>query len=150
MKGKKADKDFIAEFIMDCAKEGHTELDNIVAVAEKEIEIIDNVIRNIISLKQRRSKLLDVLDSFKKNNKAPNAEKLILSFYQVKNLQLARVICEALEAGHELSRLDACWKQHEIQLTVKELCEIKVLMNKEKALVPAPNFKAFQNFVTKK
>ena len=100
--------------------------------------------------------MLDVLDSFKKNNKAPNAEKLILSFYQVKSLQLAKVICETLAAGNELSRLydrhwdDASWKQYEVQLTVKELCEIKVLMNKDKAIVTGPNFKAFQDFVTKK
>lgn len=156
MKGKKADKDFVAEFIMNCAQKGLFDLDNILAAATKEVEEIDSTIRNIELLKKKRSKLLDVLDSFKKNNKAPNAEKLILSFYQVKNLQLAKVICEALEAGQELSRLydrrwdDACWNQHEVQLTVKELCEIKVLMNKDKVIASAPNFKAFQNFVTKK
>ncbi len=151
MKGKKTDKDFVAEFIMDCAKKGLFNLDNVLDMAQKEIEDIDNVIRNIVSLKIRRNKLLDVLDSLKKTNKAPNADKLILSFYQVKNLQLARVICQDLETDKTLQCLYTLnhASQHDIHLTVKELCEIKVLMNKDKKIVPAPNFKAFQSFVSK-
>ncbi len=151
MKGKKADKDFVAEFIMNCAQKGLVNLDNILDAAQKEVAEIDSEIRNIELLKKKRSKLLDVLDSFKKNAKVPNAEKLILSFYQVKNLTLAKVICEGLDPEKALQSLYTYsdWSQYDIHLTVKELCEIKVLTNEAKKIVPSINFRAFQSFTSK-
>ena len=147
MKGKKTDKDFVASFILNCAQKGISDLDQILNCAQKEIEELNIQIMNISLVKQRRSNLMDVLDSLKKNNKDFKLEKLTLLFYQITNFPLAKSICESIE----VKNLDnTSYKNTEAKLTIKQLCETKVLVNNISHLEKSINFTSFKEFLIKK
>jgi len=65
-KGKKLDYDFINEFIENCINCNISSSEDIVALAEDQIKKIDAKLLKINSLKEKRNKLLGVIESFEK------------------------------------------------------------------------------------
>lgn len=140
MKGKKSDTAFIAEFVGECAKQGIFSPNEISEKAKSEIESIDNNIRKISDLKNKRSKLLDVLDSFKTPAKNMEIERLHLSFFQIKNLHLAKQLCSNLDFIIDSLPKDSIF-------IVKQMILLKIFKLEKNRFSAGPCYNDFINFL---
>ena len=129
MKGKKSDTAFVAEFVCECAKQGIFSPNEIAEKAKNEIESIDNKLKKIIELKNKRSKLIDVLDSFKSPVKNLETERQYLSFFQIKDLRTAKQLCTNLDLVVESLPKDSIF-------IVKQLVSLKICKLEKNKLVP--------------
>jgi hypothetical protein len=141
MKGKKLDNNFIANFIINCSKSNIISKEDILNKAREEIELIDFQLKKILEIKKRRSKLVDVVESFK-IKKDKTQDKLYLGFFGISNLNLAKMICDSLpfligeSFGEDLTSKIG-----------KELCDQKILKLQEINLVRDENFEYFMEFL---
>lgn len=150
MKGKKADSDFIAEFISICAKDGILLKDEVINKAKKEIEIIDDKIKQITELKKKRSKLVDVVSSFEIKTKNNSNEKINLSFHSLKDLSLAKKICLSINILNQ-NDVWAADLSKEALLIVKQLINLKIIRLEKDSykLAASERYNDFINFVDK-
>lgn len=69
MKGKKADNDFVSNFIKECANSSITKIKDVIAAAEQQIKEIDDKIIEAEKLKKLRAKLKDVVEILAKHDR---------------------------------------------------------------------------------
>ncbi len=150
MKGKKADASFIADYVLKCAKRRITSQEDIVKEAEQEIAKIDVTLKSIIDLKKKRSKLVDVVSSFKE--KVNSTDKSTLDFYSIKDLKFAACfidkalpILESVEFFTEVA-------SKEYLFLIKQLVNLKVLgiSSSSYRLFRAERFNEFISFLEEK
>ena len=126
MKGKKADPQFIAEFIAKCVELGYETTADILLHAQNTIKEIDEEIKTIETKKVIRSKLLDVVNAFDNKVKDKSEDEKMLSFYKLDNKTICKYICERVRkhpvqfSRQELDP-DTCF-------AIKQLIECKILI----------------------
>lgn len=147
MRGKKADTEFISQYIINCTASGKSSPQEIYVQAEQEIQKIDEQIKNIESLKKHRSKLIDVVNLFK--DKKDNSEDInIVNFYKITNINLAYRIC-----SHVLNKeqsLDAPENKAEKLQTLKKLVDLSILKKSNGLIEQGPLFNNFYFYVKNK
>ena len=147
MKGKKADTNFIADFVSSSAKQGIITPIDIVKRAQSEIEAIDNQLKKINDLKKKRSKLIDVVMSFKYGTKDNAEEKELLQFHQITNLSLAASLCKSLPILDKVEFFTEVLGKDALFI-VKQLCSLKILkIENLTKLVPAKRYNDFTSFL---
>ena len=148
MKGKRLDQEFIGQYISDCISKNIISSDDMVSHAKQRINEIDGKIKEVEFLKQERSKLLDVIQSFQRTEKTNNSKEIkILSLYKIASPNLCRLICENIDRLeikelHGYSRLD-------VLSCIKQLIEHKVLSKSGSKLTRGELFSEYCSFVLK-
>lgn len=152
MRGKKIDTEFVAEYISTCAQQGKTSPEDIVTQAELEVQIIDNKIKEVESLKKIRSKLIDVIFSLNNKNEDKSSEITILDFYKVKNFVLALSLCSLVEKSSKNIDVfkNAFPTKEDTLFVVKELLEISVLKRSGKNIEKGQLFNDFVSYAKKR
>lgn len=140
MRGKKADQDFIAKFISECAINGKNTPNQILTEAELQISKIDEEILKVEKLKKIRSKLYDVVFLFKEKESNNN---LNINF----NIVLAKEIFSKIEKGNY--NLPKIIKDEELCLLIKQLVELKIINRNGTELVKGEKFKEFNQGLNK-
>jgi cell shape-determining protein MreC len=159
MKGKKADINFVASFIIQCAKANKSTPKEICQEAQNQISLIDEKIKEINNLKLQRSRLQDVLSHFNVLKKDNSKDKQILDFHNVKYKSTAAWILHYLgNLGSQVKRMEASelsklltencnTPQEDINFTIKQLIELQVLKKINKELCADINFTSFGLFI---
>lgn len=148
MKGKKYNSDFVSSFIEDCLIKNISSSEDILLIAEKEILEINNKIIEIEKLKQRRSKLLDVVDTFKKptNNKT---DRIYLKLFSIQNRKLSKIICNLVSENplniKQVANISDDVK--EINFCIKQLIENKILKYEKDFIIKADFFDDYVSFI---
>jgi len=125
MKGKKADPQFIAEFISKCVSLGYETATDIVSHAKNMIKEIDEQIKEIDVKRITRSKLLDVVDAFDKQQKDKSEDEKVLPFYKLDNKTICKYVCDRVRkypAQFHRKELDP-----DTKFAIKQLIECKIL-----------------------
>ena len=96
MKGKKANPEFVSQFISECVQKNIITSETIVQAAKVCIQDIDDKIKEVELLKVRRSKLLDVITTFDKTKEDKTEEIKLLPFFELKYPDTCKKICDML------------------------------------------------------
>lgn len=129
MRGKKVDTEFLSNFIKKCADENKCSPDQILQEAKDQIYKIDNKIREVESLKINRSKLIDVINAFDKQEKVTPDIAKSLPLFNIKNGHICKFICDLLKCNNikfESIYTDN-FNTHDILFCVKQLIENKII-----------------------
>lgn len=139
MKGKKADNEFVSQYISQCLLENKLSQYEIYEKAQNEIVEIDQKIKEAEELKKKRSKLLDVVERFSDEKKCKK-EIDILKLFNITNKSLCQVIWhtiaqqELLQGNNFINYLMSLgYLKNAIKFALKELEDnqvvVKVLTN---------------------
>jgi hypothetical protein len=152
MRGKKIDAEFVSNFIINCALSGKSSSTEIIASAKAHIEDIDRKIKAVEELKITRSKLLDVILSFDKVEKAKpsNLDKQVISFYDIKDLHIGKYICDLIKNKDKIkvSNIQG-FKDTDVNWCIKQLILHKIICKKQDFLSKDDEFDNFMYFVMK-
>lgn len=150
MRGKKADPEFVSQFIARCTQTGIQTTEEMVRAAKNEIQNIDDKIIQVEKLKVVRSKLLDVITSLDKPE-AKADEARLLPFFQMEYPQTCRKICKEIIHLTNISPDKAYSvngiKDPEILFCLKQLTEAKIIARVGDALVRGVKFNDYVEFV---
>lgn len=125
MRGKKADNEFVSNFIKECVVIGHDTTQAIVNIAKSNIKEIDDEILALEKKKIIRSKLLDVIDIFEKPYKNKSQEIQLLAFFKLKNPKVCKTICDLVsENPIDINNINS---SPETIFSIKQLLEYKIL-----------------------
>ena len=153
MKGKKTDTEFISDFISQCVMQGLDTPESIVAHAQEMINGIDEEIKLVEKKKITRSKLLDVVSSFGKEQKSNKSEEIrALSFFKLQHPAICQHICNRLKVGPlDIIGLEhgASYSQPDVVFCVKQLLESKVISKTGKYFLRGEHFNDYMKFVFK-
>jgi dGTP triphosphohydrolase len=152
MKGKKKDLSFINSFIEDCINNSITNAEDIANLALEEISIIDEQIKKIEYLKEKRCKLLDVIEMFDKKEKNFILDMKILRLHSVHNKNIAKLICSSLLKSQclNISNLfNLSKKQDDIIFTIKELIENDIIIKNDESIFQGAMFNDYLKHVIK-
>jgi hypothetical protein len=130
MKGKRVDTEFITQFIEECIRQKYLTPEEIVVQAQSEINQIDHKILEVEQLKNRRSKLLDIISTFQKPVKISKDQDLkIISFFQIGNPHICKFICGQLkgQARTKNQLLNTEFSIYDFNFCIKQLIEHKVI-----------------------
>ena len=149
MRGKKIDSQFLTDFISSCVVEGNITPDEIVLVAQKEINFINSQIKKVEDLKLRRSKLLDVITTFKEPPKASKEEARILTFFQIQNPHICKFILDFIkEKPFNRNKLGFCsFSDSDINFCIKQLLEHRVIAKVGEVFLRGETFAEYLKFV---
>lgn len=152
MRGKKADLDFLSEFISQCIQLGMDSPDDFAKRAQSMIEEIDEEIRRVEKQKVLRSKLLDVVLAFKEDNKNNRQEEAkILSFFQIQHPNICKFICDQLKDNvvtiEELLKRGKAGP--DILFCIKQLLEHKIISKSGSHLLRGEKFESYLKFIIK-
>lgn len=152
MKGKKADAQYISEFITNCIANGIDNPEGILDLAKKMVSNIDQQLKDIDNKRLVRSKLLDVVAAFEKPIKVSKVQEArVLSFFQIKNAHICRHICNAIKndtySKDDLINLCQPFSKHDIVFCVKQLLEHSVLAKSNGLLQRGETFDEYIKFV---
>jgi len=129
MRGKKIDTEFLTNFISQCIEKSFITPDQMIVVAQNEINEIEKIIKQAEDLKIRRGKLLDVVCHFKKPIKNNKEEIKILSLFQISYPHICKFICDQLKekpkTKDQLTSAD--FSEYDINFCIKQLSEHKVI-----------------------
>lgn len=149
MRGKKADPEFLSNFITKCIGINKTSQEEIVQTAKQEINIIDQKIIEVEKLKLLRSKLLDVISVFEKTEITHKEEAKILSFFRLQHPKICKYICDLLKK--ESIKIDRVYinefPKSDIMFCVKQLQEYKVISKVGDYLIRGYKFDDYIKFV---
>lgn len=144
MRGKKTDAEFISEFIVECARNGITNSLDVAKMAELQISSIDEKIKEVESLKRKRSKLIDVVTALSIKVKDKSDDKKALEFYQLSDLQTAASIARYVQDTP--GSIDTLNKDH-LHL-VKEMLSSKILRREGSCLAQGIEYLNFLDFLS--
>lgn len=152
MRGKKTDSEFISEFISQSIQQGMDTPELIVQNAKNMISSIDEQIKKIEEQKVVRSKLLDVINNFEKNNKQTKVEEAkVLSFFKIQNPHICKYICNRLKKTgltiNEIYHTD--FSELDMVFCIKQLIEFKVITRMGDSLLRGEKFDEYLKFVLK-
>lgn len=149
MRGKKVDSQFLTDFIQICVAVGQATPEEIVEMAQKEIEHINTQIKKVEELKLRRGKLLDVVATFQKPIKTTKEEARILSFFQIQNPHICKFICDLVRAQprNREKFSDPQYSSHDINFCIKQLLEHRVIAKVGESLLRGEMFDEYAKFV---
>lgn len=149
MRGKKTDSQFLTDFISDCVEHQCLTPEDMMSAAQTEIDQINDQIRKVEQLKVRRSKLLDVIATFKEPQKASKEEVRILSFFQIQNPHICKFICDAIKvAPCNREKLNSSqYFSHDINFCIKQLLEQRVIAKMGESLLRGEMFDEYSKFV---
>jgi uncharacterized protein YktA (UPF0223 family) len=149
MRGKKVDSQFLTDFISSCIMKGNTTPDEMALAAQREIDFINSEIRKVEDLKLRRSKLLDVVVTFKEPVKANKEEARILTFFQIQNPHICKFLIDLIKIN-PLNREELIcpfFSSHDVNFCVKQLLEHRVIAKVGETLLRGENFDEYLRFV---
>jgi len=130
MRGKKIDNEFLTEFITFCSSNNKCLPQEIINEAKKEIEIIEQKIKEVESLKIKRSKLLDVITIFNSEKKIVKQDDLnLLQYFNIENQHICKFICDLLtDNSFKINEIKSdIFSQNDILYCIKQLLEYKVI-----------------------
>lgn len=149
MRGKKADPDFLSNFITKCVVLNKTSQEEIVKVAQQEISDIDLKVIEVEKMKLIRSKLLDVIAVFEKDKPSHKEEAKILSFFNIQHPRICKYICAFLKKGS--TKMDTLYvtefSKSDIMFCIKQLQEFKVIARVGEHLIRGDKFDDYMKFV---
>lgn len=149
MRGKKADPEFLSNFINKCISVNKTSQEDIVQAAQHQINDIDAKIIEVEKLKIIRSKLLDVVSAFKQEAPSHKEEAQILSFFNIQHPKICKYICDFLkkETLKVNSLNDSEFSKSDIVFCIKQLQEHKVIAKTGDYLIRGNKFDDYMKFV---
>lgn len=152
MKGKKKDVLFISEFIADCVVAGKDTPQDIVRHAKNLIANCDEEIKRVESLRIKRSKLLDVIETFESTSKNHKPEEVkILSFIKIQNAKICGWICRSL--ADKAVKIDDLFcaeiSKQDIIFAIKQLLEYKIISKVGDSFIRGELFEEYLQFVLK-
>lgn len=148
MKGKKSDPEFVSSFIKECLEKGHRSTKEIVSLAQLEIEVIDDKIKEIEKLKKHRSKLLDVIEMLDEKVKTQSLEVNILAFFDLKYPDICKKVCSLLFSVEdfdikEIKKNSSISKIEDINFVIKQLVEYQIILKKNNFISRGPRFASY-------
>jgi len=149
MRGKKVDSQFLTDFISSCIMKGNTTPDEMAKAAQKEIDSINSEIKKVEDLKLRRSKLLDVIVTFREPIKNNKEEARILTFFQIKNPHICKFLTDLIKIA-PLNRDEIIcpfFSSHDVNFCVKQLLEHRVIAKVGETLLRGETFDEYLRFV---
>ncbi len=150
MKGKKIDNLFVNNFLSECVLNNKTSVDQIIDSAQSQIDQIDQQLKKIQDLKELRSKLLDVIYTFKKSNKNKDNLEHILSLFKISYPNVCKKILYKIK-NNTFNIKDYLDKEDKLDIifALKQLIEYKVILNKDDFFYPGDFFNEYLIFVLK-
>jgi hypothetical protein len=150
MRGKKVDNDFLSSFIAECASLGKGSAKEIVASAKDLISEIDNKIKEVETLKIKRSKLLDVINMFDIKNKNNENEIKSLPYFNIKNQNICKFICDSLQlSGLKIDSIKSTiHSSDDILFCIKQLLEHKIIYRTGDCLLRGNKFNEYLQTIT--
>lgn len=151
MKGKKADSEFVSDFITKCVTDGITTPDAIAAKAWNMIHEIDEKIQEVEKLKIQRSKLMDVVFTFEKPSKTSKSDEVrALAFFKIQNPLICKVICDKLKSGPcDIEGFGNSYSKEDIMFGLKQLLENKVIGRTNNFFLRGEAFDEYLKFALK-
>lgn len=148
MRGKKKDSEFLSDFIVQCVNSGKNSPEDIVVEAKARINQIDMKIQEVERLKVSRSKLLDVIESFEKEEKvSASYEAKILSLFNIQYPIICKRICDHLKTSNILIKEINEFPTQDIVFCVKQLLELKIISKIGDCLLRGEMFDDYLKFV---
>lgn len=152
MRGKKTDPLFLSNFISECVNKGITSTDDMAKRAQTLIASIDTEIKKVEAKKAIRSKLLDVLDTFSKPDKAKRHEEArLLPFFNIRYPEICKFICDNVNS--KISKIeeivDIEYNSLNAMFCIKQLIKHKVLYRVGDSILRGPMFDDYIKFVLK-
>lgn len=150
MKGKKIDPLFVAEYIEQCIGQKCLSPEEIIRCAEKEIVQIDEEIRAVERRKIRRSKLLDVVATFRKPEKlSKSGEVKLIFFHQIQHPEICQKICGMLKVQpvEKKQLLSIPTPPDDLNFCLKQLLEHKVISKIGDTFLRGQSFDEYVKFV---
>lgn len=147
MRGKSIDVDFISEFVEECVQNGKASPKDIASEAKIKINNIDDQIRQIETLKSRRSKLVDVVNSFDAPEDEERESGTFATNVCLEDEMTSQIYSMVLE-GKVVAIGDVLKKfgeqnKNKIFLSIKQLAEAGLLARDEnKKFIPGPKVDA--------
>jgi len=150
MKGKKSDPIFISQFIREAVQAGDETSPQMVERAKSIINQIDEELKGIEAKKIKRSKLLDVINSFEQSSiKDKTEEAKRLDFFKLQEPVICKEICQLLKK--QISLPITYWKtfSNAIQYNycIKQLLEINDVIRVNDQLKCGERFDDYMQFV---
>lgn len=148
MKGKKVDSEFLEKFITECVKCGIDTPQEIAARARSIILDIDNEIKRLEQRKIIRSKLLDVINTFDKQNKQSKFEGAkILDLYKIQNPLICKFICDNLnkESIDKLTKTN--YPSDDVLFCIKQLIEHNIIVRSGSKLTPGTMYNEYMRLI---
>lgn len=149
MRGKKIDSEFLSNFITKCVQMNKISPEEIVMEAKSKITSIDNQIREVEYLRNVRSKLLSVIETFDKTKSSKKEEIKILNFFKIHDQKLCKFICQQLKYKN-ISIEDLYCKEYlkqDILFGIKQLLEQKIIVKLDDSLIKGELFDSYIKFV---
>lgn len=147
MRGKKRDSDFIGKFIIGCVEKNKNTSNDIIDCAQKEIFNIDEKIKEVEKLKITRSKLLDVVETFKNSELKDNSlQKFDLLFYSLSHKEICHYIVKKSLKNVSIDNLIK-YPKFDTFFCIKQLLEINVLEKNGNNLIPGKLLNNYLNFM---
>lgn len=147
MRGKKIDNDFLGNFISQCATSGAASPDEILLKAKIEISLIDDKIKEVETLKIKRSKLLDVVTIFgeKLKNKPSKEVEESLPYFNIQNQHICKFLCDSLKSNSLIidSIKSNVYSKDDILFCVKQLLEHKIIYRTGECLLRGSKFEEY-------
>jgi hypothetical protein len=149
MKGKKSDPEFLSQFIERCIWQNINTPEEMVGVAQAEIEEINHKILEVEELKVKRSKLLDVVANFQKPNKSKLQEAELISFFQIQYPDICFYICELMKKCNcTLQELyNPKFNLSDTNFCIKQLLEHQVIIKVGNSFLRGEAFEKYLKFI---
>lgn len=150
MKGKKPDQEFITNYIANCIENGISSSDDILQQTIDQIKIIDDKIKEVEHLKNKRSKLLDIISIFNKKNECDGDDKMMLSFYRMTNIGCLKSICNCIRNvsvlkinSEEYLEILTRYTKEEFCVCIKQLIENNIIIRNDIGFIPGILFNKY-------
>lgn len=147
MRGKKADPEFVSQFISNCVQQGIITPESIVQFARDEIAVIDAKIKEVETLKITRSKILDVVSTFY-NPKSKVEEAKLLPFFTLKYPDICKSLCDQLtiqdDGRIDISTLDA---DSDYVFCIKQMLQLEIVCRSDYFIMQGDRFGEYMIFV---
>ena len=152
MKGKKKNILYVSSFIQKCIENGVTSSDDILNLAKNKILKIDDKIKKIQSLKNKRSNLLDVVDTFSKNDfKIKDKNEIIsLDLFNIPNIKMCSFICLSIKDNNKsINELLNDSSKEEVIFCIKNLVEKKIIHKIGETITKGDMYNSYIRFILK-
>jgi hypothetical protein len=153
MKGKKIDNEFVSQYISKCISNKILSSEKMIAHASDRIDEIDQKIKEVEIMKIERSKLLDIISSFKKSEKKSLSKEIeTLSLYRISNHDICRSICECIlrnESVNLTMLFGTTYAAYDIIVCIKQLLEHKVISKHDNLFVKGSSFDEYYGTILK-
>lgn len=147
MRGKKSDPIFVSAFISQCVQQGIITPEQIAEAARREIDDIDQQIKQVEVLKVTRSKLLDVIATFDKPASKEEEAKL-LTFFELQYPALCQFICSYLSTKTlPISAIGDDNTNDDLKFCYKQLLGHKIIARVGDQLVRGDRYNEYMTFV---